>query len=424
MTLTALVILHITYVMNSTNPGMNCILTALEQYEDVTGLTVPYPMSNVVHNVSTGIGTGTSANLNDSSGTHSRLSTGTKRERLLQHWRQNYNLIALKILPAPGSDHHKSLFETLRQWREFDSLSSSSPSYISSIAPNHSEASTSGSDTIDGNQVEASEGKSSQEGDDKKKEDEVKTCVNNNEGHCPTSTATSTFSHGHGGIQISSYQSTSRDYLTRRPHTYLFAYTRGHLMLTQEEQPSYASLGSNAMNGSPSGSVGGGTASTHYSSFSTLQLTFHTNHECFGPPSSNFLANLLTGYDIVVMNWAISAFGGIGYLYNLRSKELFNLNYASNFVAKKGVNIADMGRQRRESYRSSSVVSEVLALTKRSVVGPFLEVVYERMVGMFALIVDHLPGRGYGHTHQVKTSRDQTVEINTEQATETGKKRF
>ncbi len=339
MALTTLVILHLTYVMNSTNPSMNCILTALEQYESVMGSTTIPPI-----NMTAGIG------IENAVGGLSQSQSTMKKERLLQTWRDNYDLIALKILPAPGSDYKASLFEKLRQWRDLDS----SLSYISSIAP------------IGGNERSSSP-----------EENEIKSteCINTNS-ECPSS-----ISSQDGGIQITSYSSSSQDYIGRRAHTYLFAYTRGHLMLTQE----------------PS------TNNNKPQQFSTLQLTFHTNHECFGPPSSNFLANLLTGYDIVVMNWAISAFGGIGYLYNLRSKELFNLNYASNFVAKKGVNIADMGRQRRESYRTSSVVSEVLALTKNSVIGPFIMVVYERFVGLIVLIVDHLPG---SHTNTDSDSVD------------------
>lgn len=39
------------------------------------------------------------------------------------------------------------------------------------------------------------------------------------------------------------------------------------------------------------------------------------------------------------MNWVIAAFGGVGHLYSTRSKDLYNLNYAADFVAKKGISM-------------------------------------------------------------------------------------
>lgn len=38
------------------------------------------------------------------------------------------------------------------------------------------------------------------------------------------------------------------------------------------------------------------------------------------------------GYDTVVMNWLISLYGGRGFLYGVQNNELFNLNYAAEFV--------------------------------------------------------------------------------------------
>ena len=63
-----------------------------------------------------------------------------------------------------------------------------------------------------------------------------------------------------------------------------------------------------------------------------LDLTIARDSTCFGPPSSAWLVHSLIGYDTVVMNWAISTFGGKGYLYNIYSKELFNLNFAADNV--------------------------------------------------------------------------------------------
>lgn len=38
------------------------------------------------------------------------------------------------------------------------------------------------------------------------------------------------------------------------------------------------------------------------------------------------------GYDTVVMNWLISLYGGRGFLYGVHNNELFNLNYAAEFI--------------------------------------------------------------------------------------------
>lgn len=40
----------------------------------------------------------------------------------------------------------------------------------------------------------------------------------------------------------------------------------------------------------------------------------------------------LVGYDTVVMNWLISLYGGRGFLYGVHNNELFNLNYAAEFL--------------------------------------------------------------------------------------------
>lgn len=45
------------------------------------------------------------------------------------------------------------------------------------------------------------------------------------------------------------------------------------------------------------------------------------------------------GYDTVVMNWLISLYGGRGFLYGVHSNELFNLNYATEFVDSTEVNM-------------------------------------------------------------------------------------
>eukprot|EP01039_Chlorochromonas_danica_P005704 gene5704-6288_t len=123
--------------------------------------------------------------------------------------------------------------------------------------------------------------------------------------------------------------------LAKRPYgDYLFSFHRGVLMLTQE-------------------------ADLHRS-FSMVALVIRKDADCLGPVSMKRLLHLV-GYDIVIMNWIISAFGGVGHLYNVKTKELFNLNFAADFVAKKGVDMMQsVGRRVR--YNSNTVPRHVKGL--------------------------------------------------------------
>lgn len=47
------------------------------------------------------------------------------------------------------------------------------------------------------------------------------------------------------------------------------------------------------------------------------------------------------GYDTVVMNWLISLYGGRGFLYSVHSNELFNLNYAAEFIESTEVQLSE-----------------------------------------------------------------------------------
>lgn len=47
---------------------------------------------------------------------------------------------------------------------------------------------------------------------------------------------------------------------------------------------------------------------------------------------SQALVRDFVGYDTVVMNWLISLYKGKGFLYGVRNSELFNLNYAAEFI--------------------------------------------------------------------------------------------
>lgn len=167
------------------------------------------------------------------------------------------------------------------------------------------------------------------------------------------------------GLFISEYESSAKNYSKRALHQYLFSFHRGNLMLTQEMDST--------------------------SVFETLEVRFSPQSECFGPPASKWLATQTYGlYDVIVMNWAISAFEGAGYLYNLKSKELFNLNYAADFNNKKGVNMASMGR--RESYKhDDNYFGEMLNYSKNTVVAPFIMVVRDRLWALADFVLSSIP---------------------------------
>lgn len=135
---------------------------------------------------------------------------------------------------------------------------------------------------------------------------------------------------------IHKYRATAKELNKRRgSFRYFFSFQRGTLMLTQEKDPFLSS------------------SSLDQRNFSVLELSVTPDLTCLGQGHiSTLLARWSNSYDVVVMNWAISAFQGTGYLYNTISKELFNLNYAADFVAKKGTDMSDMGR--RESYTNKA----------------------------------------------------------------------
>ena len=100
---------------------------------------------------------------------------------------------------------------------------------------------------------------------------------------------------------------------------YLFSLEKGYLMLHPDERDRH--------------------------DIKRLDLTIARDNSCFGPRSSAWLVHSFIGYDTVVMNWAISTFGGKGYLYNIYSKELFNLNFAADFVDKTGAEPVGMTKK-------------------------------------------------------------------------------
>lgn len=60
------------------------------------------------------------------------------------------------------------------------------------------------------------------------------------------------------------------------------------------------------------------------------------------------------GYDTVVMNWLISLYGGRGFLYGVHNNELFNLNYAAEFVESTEVRTL---HTRKGSFKSIMCLS-------------------------------------------------------------------
>lgn len=69
---------------------------------------------------------------------------------------------------------------------------------------------------------------------------------------------------------------------------------------------------------------------------SRIDVSVPKDSVCFGSGPLSWLVHNLIGYDTVIMNWIISYLGGKGYLYNVYSKELYNLNLATEFRESTG----------------------------------------------------------------------------------------
>jgi hypothetical protein len=91
---------------------------------------------------------------------------------------------------------------------------------------------------------------------------------------------------------------------------YLFSFEKGYLML----QPDLRKL----------------------HNISTIDIVLPRNSNCFGPPAIAWLLHNFIGYDTLILNWIISAFEGKGHLYNIYSKDIFNLNYFAEFGTSTG----------------------------------------------------------------------------------------
>lgn len=73
--------------------------------------------------------------------------------------------------------------------------------------------------------------------------------------------------------------------------------------------------------------------------FTALDIAVYQGDACFGSHMLAWFVHNVVGYDVIVTNWVISAFEGNGFLLNNRSKSLYNLNMAGDFVSKKGVSL-------------------------------------------------------------------------------------
>lgn len=139
--------------------------------------------------------------------------------------------------------------------------------------------------------------------------------------------------------------------------TFYFSRHRGVLMLTQE-------------------------SGAYNRQFRILDLNLRTDMPCFGSNLPTTLLHFSKSYDVVVMNWAIQAFNGSGYLYDVQSRELFNLHYAASSLAKKGSDLSDMGR--RESYNTNSqLILDAWKQVKTAVIIPALKALYQWLGSTF-----------------------------------------
>jgi len=71
--------------------------------------------------------------------------------------------------------------------------------------------------------------------------------------------------------------------------------------------------------------------------FSILDIAIPSSAACFGPALPSLLARTYS-YDVIIINWAIAAFGK-GFMYKPLTRELFNLHFAGDFTAKRGISM-------------------------------------------------------------------------------------
>jgi len=89
-------------------------------------------------------------------------------------------------------------------------------------------------------------------------------------------------------------------------HTYLFSLHKGWLLLGNDLREQHGVV--------------------------VRRIQVPADSDCLGPPFLQFVLRHAIGHDTLVMNWLIALSEGKGYLYSGYSQELYNLNYAAEFV--------------------------------------------------------------------------------------------
>ncbi len=117
--------------------------------------------------------------------------------------------------------------------------------------------------------------------------------------------------------------------------------------------------------------------SMKYHNFSLLEIEFPSDASCFGPPVTSRLVKEYLGYDLIVLNWAVAAFEGEGFMYKVDSREVYNLNFAGDFVSQKGMSL--IGEKDSVRYKDPLVLPAIL-----------LELMSKLGVGEKALDLYHL----------------------------------
>jgi Tumour-associated protein len=107
----------------------------------------------------------------------------------------------------------------------------------------------------------------------------------------------------------SGYESDELLSLFGLQQVYLFSFEKGYLLLDSDLRASR-------------------NITTHSITISQSSIECFGRHRWF-----SWLIRHFVGYDNIIVNWAITTFGGHGYLYNVYTKEVFNLHLASQFMS-------------------------------------------------------------------------------------------
>eukprot|EP01041_Mallomonas_annulata_P010174 gene10174-21207_t len=119
-----------------------------------------------------------------------------------------------------------------------------------------------------------------------------------------------------------------------------------------------------------------------------IDITVPKQGSCFGTGPVSWIIHNVIGYDTVVMNWMIAQFGGKGYLYNVYTKEMYNLNLATEFRESSG-------RANRVFFFKIGILFTTLFLffTTTTLVSFTLRETQERMLKFTYLLQHHVRHR-------------------------------